>query len=494
MPSAPDNSQTFLVRGFRISGNTVFGEAELIAQLDDAEGKPLGLGDLQRLTDRITRHYRNAGYPVARAYLPAQEIRDGIVRIAVLEGRIESVTVNNSAGIGASALAPVERIAAGEVVRTDSIEDGLLRLADIPGVEIRSTLRPGQALGTSEFLVDVAPGRRLTGEIDADNYGNRYTGANRLGGALYWNNPGGLGDQLTLRAQASDAHFNYARIGYHLPAGSAGTRIGAAWSSMHYRLSREFDALDADGEATIGSLYLQHPLLRSRQASWYANLQFDNKHLDDRIGATDTRTEKRLRNWSIGINGHFLDMLGGGGRNSAALTLTRGRLDLDDTTATIDAVSARSRGSFGKLVASYQRLQRLPGDFTLSLALTGQWADKNLDASEKFMLGGAQGVRAYPQGDGSGDEGHLLNLELRYALQPGWEAMIFHDDGRVKINETQWTATKNSRHLAGSGLGTSYTRDQFSLGLHVAWRTSDAAPASDKDRHPRLWLQGVYRF
>lgn len=494
MPAAPDNGQAFLVRGFRISGNTVFGEAELIAQLDDAEGKPLGLGDLQRLTDRITRHYRNAGYPVARAYLPAQEIRDGIVRIAVLEGRIESVTVNNSAGIGASALAPVERIAAGEVVRTETIEDGLLRLADIPGVEIRSTLRPGQALGTSEFLVDVAPGRRLTGEIDADNYGNRYTGANRLGGALYWNNPGGLGDQLTLRAQASDAHFNYARIGYHLPAGSAGTRIGAAWSSMHYRLSREFDALDADGEATIGSLYLQHPLLRSRQASWYANLQFDNKHLDDRIGATDTRTEKRLRNWSIGINGHFLDALGGGGRNSAALTLTRGRLDLDDTTATIDAVSARSRGSFGKLVASYQRLQRLPGDFTLSLALTGQWADKNLDASEKFMLGGAQGVRAYPQGDGSGDEGHLLNLELRYALQPGWEAMIFHDDGRVKINETQWSATKNSRHLAGSGLGTSYTRDQFSLGLHAAWRTSGAAPASDKDRHPRLWLQGVYRF
>lgn len=65
------NGQTFLVHGFRISGNTVFGEAELIAQLDDAEGKPFGLGDLLRLTYRIIRHYRNAGYPVARAYLPA---------------------------------------------------------------------------------------------------------------------------------------------------------------------------------------------------------------------------------------------------------------------------------------------------------------------------------------------------------------------------------------------------------------------------------------
>lgn len=299
----------------------------------------------------------------------------------------------------------------------------MLRLADIPGGEIRSTLRPGQALGTSEFLVDVAPGRRLPGEIDADNYGNRYTGTNRLGGALYWNNPGGLGNQLMLRAQASDALFNYARIGYHLPAGSFGSRIGAAWSSMHYRLSREFDALDAYGEATIGSLYMR------RQASWYANLQFDNKHLDDRIGATDTRTGKRLRNWSIDINAHFLDALGGA-RNSATLTLTRGRLDLDDATTTIDAVSARSHGSLGKLVVSYQRL---PGDFTLSLALTGQWANKNLDASEKFMLGGAWGVRAYPQGDGSGDEGHLLNLELRYALQPCLSSRLVRFRTRTRV-------------------------------------------------------------
>lgn len=134
----------------------------------------------------------------------------------------------------------------------------MLRLADIPGVEIRSTLRPGQALGTSEFLVDVAPGRRLPSEIDADdNYGNRYTGANRLGGALYWNNPGALGNQLMLRAQASDAPFNYARIGYHLPAGSSGTRIGAAWSSCITGCPGNSMRWTPTAWETIGSLYQQ---------------------------------------------------------------------------------------------------------------------------------------------------------------------------------------------------------------------------------------------
>jgi len=34
--------------------------------------------------------------------------------------------------------------------------------------------------------------------------------------------------------------------------------------------------------------------------------------------------------------------------------------------------------------------------------VSAQWASKNLDSSQKFGLGGPNGVRAYPSGEGYG--------------------------------------------------------------------------------------------
>jgi hemolysin activation/secretion protein len=60
----------------------------------------------------------------------------------------------------------------------------------------------------------------------------------------------------------------------------------------------------------------------------------------------------------------------------------------------------------------------LPGGFTLYASFSGQRASKNLDSSEEFFLGGPNGVRAYPQGEGAGDEGWLSRLELRHGAGP----------------------------------------------------------------------------
>ena len=89
---APDSAR-FLVKGFRITRNTAFSEGELLPLLKEFVGKQLSLEDLQRAADVITRHYRDRGYFVARAYVPAQDIRDNIVEITVLEGRLDRVSV-----------------------------------------------------------------------------------------------------------------------------------------------------------------------------------------------------------------------------------------------------------------------------------------------------------------------------------------------------------------------------------------------------------------
>ena len=48
--------------------------------------------------------------------------------------------------------------------------------------------------------------------------------------------------------------------------------------------------------------------------------------------------------------------------------------------------------------------------------MRGQLAFDNLDSSEKMELGGAYGVRAYPEGEAFGDEGYIATAEARLML------------------------------------------------------------------------------
>ncbi len=483
----------------RIKGATRFSEAELHALVADSEGKELSLGELRQLAERITQHYREHGYLLARAYLPAQEVRGGEIEIAVLEGRLGQVTVDNEARLGGAALAPLSQLLPGEVVNDEALEKNLLLLSDLPGVEIRSTLRPGATVGASDLLVDVAPGPRIVGSVDADNYGDRFSGQYRLGGTIAFNNPLRSGDQAAVRAVASDEGMNYLRASYQLPVGPWGSRVGVAGSDMRYKLGETLAPLQATGEAQTGSLYVSHPIVRSRVLNLNAVLQYDHLRLGDRLGATDTIVDRTLDNWSAGVSGDFQDGVGGGGGNSFSVLYTDGHLGLDSTTQAIDAITARTEGHFGKLAMSWLRLQRLTDANSLYISAYAQIASRNLDSSQKFSLGGANGVRAYPQNEAPGDEGYLLTIEARHAMTlswPGlWQLVAFVDTGHVTLNENPWSAAANHRTLSGAGFGLNVAQGRgWAAKASIAWRLTSAGPSSDVDRSPRAWLQAVKYF
>lgn len=495
MPAQPGNGESVPVTGIHFSGNTVFDESTLQRLVADSLQPRMQLAELEALALRVTRHYREHGYLVARAWLPPQDISNGTVTIAVLEGQLGQVQVSDGAGMAKNATAPLHRLQPGDAVNGPIFESALLELANLPGVEVKSTLRPGASVGTSDFLVEILPTAALAGSIDVDNFGNRYIGAERLGATLYWNNPAHLGDQLSLRAQTGGSGYRYGRIGYQLPFGQHATRVGVAWSTMRYALGDDFASLDAGGKADVGSLHLQQPLLRSRRSNWFATLQYDDKRLQDDIGATRTHARKTVQSGVIGISGTFFDGLGGGASNSLSVNYTRGQLHLDRGSELIDRLTARSSGNFGKWSLSYQRQQRLPGNWLLSLGGNAQWADKNLDASEKMLLGGAGGVRAYPQGEASGDSGTLVNLELRHALAGGLEAFGFYDHGHVHLNHTRWDRrSRDHRSLSGYGVGMAYALAPFNVQAFAAWKDGTGTPESDKNRNPRLWAQATFSF
>ena len=156
----------------------------------------------------------------------------------------------------------------GDIVASAPLERRLLLLSDLPGMIVHSTLAPGSAVGTSDLTVAIEPGRSITGSVEADNAGNRYTGAWRLGGSIDLNDPTGIGDRLSARVLGSPSGLAYGRLAYQAPIGAL--TLGVAYSHLRYDLGREFSSLEADGTADIASLYASYPLIRSRDANLYA--------------------------------------------------------------------------------------------------------------------------------------------------------------------------------------------------------------------------------
>ncbi len=499
-PIAPAaEGRTILVKQLRVTGARIYPEAALLALTGFAGQSQRTLSELRLMASKITSHYRKHGYFLAHAYLPAQDIQGGAVTIAVLEGRYGQVSLRNGAAVpDALVKALFDGVGSGDTVAITPLESGLLLLSDLPGVKVKSTLVPGASVGASDLIVDLVPGPRVTGYIDADNQGNRYTGAKRLGAALKVNNPTGSGDLFSVRALTSFGGTRYARLAYQAPLGRA--TAGVAYSRMDYRLGEDFASLQATGVATIASLYGAYPVLRTRSHNLNAQLHLDDKDFRDRTDATSSLSNKKARVGMLSLDGDQRDASGG---SAYTLSWSRGDIDIASAAAlAADAATVRTDGRYDKLSFSALRLQQLSETVSLHAALSGQLASKNLDVSEKMGLGGAAGVRAYPSGEAYGDQGYVVNLEAR-ALLPAYAAGLpgrltvigFVDHGSVMLNKNTWTAGENRRALSGAGIGLTWTANSlFSVSATIAGKLGNAVASSGPDAGRRFWLQGVHYF
>ena len=490
------------VNALRITGATLFSEAELVAATGFAAGSELTLPELRNAAAAITRFYNSRGYLLAQAYLPAQDVLEGTVTIAVIEGRYGAIDLRNqtrmSDGVARRIL---DGLDPGDPVAIAPLERRLLLLSDIPGVIVHSTLSPGAEVGASDLTVDLAPSPLISGSLEADNAGNRYTGAYRFGGSINLNNPAGLGDLLSLRLLASTEGLAYGRAAYQAPIGAA--TVGVAYTHLQYDLGREFSALDAGGSADMVSAFVSYPLIRSRNANLHVFGSADAKFLTDEIGLVSQVSDKEIQSLTAGLRGDSRDSFGGGGWNTGSVSWTTGELDIESPLErAADAMSARSQGGFGKLQYAVSRLQTVSGPLSVYGSLRGQVATDNLDSSEKMELGGAYAVRAYPEGEAYGDEGYVATLEARLALDqwtaslPGRFQLIgFVDAGEIDFAHDPWFAGANHARRSGAGVGLVWSGpDDLIVRVTYAHRLGDQVATSGPDDGGRVWFQIVKLF
>jgi len=488
-PSAP-----FLINGIQLSGNSAFASATLHALIAEAEGRSLTLQQLGQVVSRISDYYHSHGYPLARAIIPAQTIQGGLVRVEVIEARYGRVElVNRSRVVDALLQTTLATLQPGQAVAQAPLDHALLLLSDVPGVAVGATLMPGQTVGTSDLQVDTTPTSAVTGNLALDNYGNRYTGRARLGGTVSLIDPARVGDTLSLSGLASD-DMNYGSLSYEALLDGAGTRLGGAYSALHYILGDPLAALDGHGSAEVESLWLKHPFVRTPDVNFYGQIQYDHKQLDDAIDASDLHTDRHLNDVTASLAGDLRDGLLTGGVNTWSLGWTSGRLGFDDASAQLaDAETADTQGRFSLWNANVSRLQRVSQSNSLYVAISGQWSNANLDPAEKMVAGGPYTVRAYDMGILSGDSGILASAELRHELgvllRGPLQLVAFADTEHLTINHSVWAGGPNSATLSGAGLGLNWSwPGKWSAKACVAAPVG-ARPAliSDNDS-VRVWL------
>jgi hemolysin activation/secretion protein len=501
---AAGDDKRIAVNSLHVSNAQVFSEAELIAASGFTPGSELSLSALRALAAKIADYYHSHGYFLAQAMLPAQDIKEGAVTIAIVEGQYGKVTLRNQSNLSDGlAHRLLDGLNTGDTITIAPLESRLLQLSDLPGVNVKSTLVPGASVGASDLIVDVTPGQRVSGSIDADNAGSRYTGEYRTGATLNINNALGRGDVATLRAFTSWDGLNYGRAAYQLQFGKADA--GVAYTALDYDLGREFDRLKAHGTAQIASVYGRYPLLRSRNNNLFAQIDVDAKKFRDKLDITTpaTVTDKKADVAMLSVVGDHRDRFGGGGVSTYSLTWTSGSLDLETPEAlSADAITARSNGHYDKLGLNAVRLQSVTESLSLYAALQGQLASQNLDVSEKMGLGGANAVRAYPEGEAYVDQGYLVNLEARLSL-PRFSELLsgqtqlvgFLDSGTGRLSKAPWDEGRNHRTLSGGGLGVNWLApSSFVVKAYYAHTIGAATATSAPDKDSRFWINAIKYF
>lgn len=478
------------VTEFRIVGATSYPAGTLAELVKPWAGKRLDIKGLNEAAGALTRHYQSSGHLLSYAYLPAQRVADGVIELAVLEGKLEGVQIVTAQDVRLRdevIQAHTDSLTRpGPLLQAD-VERKLLLLGDMPGVTARAAFTPGATTGGAEMVVSVAEDEPLEMRADFNNHGGKSTGQYRLGLTLQFRDLFGWGDSTTARGVVSDkGSLVTGSLSSSVPVGGDGWKLGANLSRLKYQLAGSFRSASAVGQADALGFDASYPLRRAADGSVYLKAGFDHKRLRDELQTLGTATAKRNDSGDLGASFDYRDSIGGLSAGSA--TVTVGQLRVQDSSQ----VAATPRREWHKLGVQLVRQQAITGPWSLYGRLSAQKTGTTLDSSEKLGLGGAGAVRAYASGEASVDHGAVASLELRYALDflgGNVVGSLFHDYGGGQINRGATGQPGNDPELNGTGFGLSWSSGGIGLNASLAWRGSRIPTTDGADPRPRLFLQ-----
>lgn len=484
------------IKGIRFKGIRTVPESELQAAVSSFIGQKVAMADLETILEAVRRYYRDRAYFVADAYFPEQELTDGILTITVSEGWVDQVNINVPKGFKVRPfLWEAYRDAfIGLPLKQDVIERRLLLLSDISGVaKALGRLSKGQAVGASGIEVDVKSDEPLwSAEAELDNYGGEFTGKNRA--SLLWRlqNAAEWGGDVMVKGQKADG-LSLLYLSLQQPLSASGLKLKASASRVGYQLCCGFSGVSAHGGAIEANIGLSYPILRQQ----YYNLTFESSMAARKLAnyaVSTIQNDKRVKNISAMLSGDY-QIPQKQAWVAGWLVGIVGQVDLSRQLVdqSRDAIDAQTQGKFAKLSYSAAVFQRIAPRWSVYAKVSGQMASKNLDSSERISLGGINGVRAYPDGEITGDEGWQSSMEARYNFLATGQLAAFFDYGRIHLHRFPWRGSlngiQNRYGVAGAGMSVRYQYPITKTDVSLIWaRPIGAHPIGMKPDSDRFWL------
>ncbi|WP_193494215.1 ShlB/FhaC/HecB family hemolysin secretion/activation protein [Nitrincola alkalisediminis] len=488
LPSGP----TVFVKGFNIVGSREMSSDVSLSLIHGQVNQELTLSQLEGLATLITRNYRANGYFVARAYIPQQEVVEGIITIRVVEGNYGQFHLTNESLVKDSIVqAMLDDVKDYDIVSLDTLERAMLIINDTPGVQVvRADVMPGEAVGTSDFAVGTNATERYNGYLLADNYGSKYSGKQRVGFNYDINSPTSRGDRLTVGGLVTEekAILN-GRVAYSALLMPNGLRGELQYSYTDYDVINL--PLDAGGTAKGWDLGFSYPIRRIRAQTIEGIINFSHKDLGN---IQDTRRTQAV---TAGINVRDeRNIFGFDGLSTVRLSITSGDLAIRGRD---DVVTRHEQGEYSKLNLNLSRISLLPHQFSLTTSMIGQYAlnGKNIDSSEQMSVSGLSGVYAYPSAELSGSNAALFRAELRRPL-PSF-GMLRHQwsvFGSVAYasQAKNISISDGSRQIGDVGLGWRGQYENFVVNAHLAYRLEGSKPISEPVDRARFLIQAGWVF
>lgn len=472
-PAGSAQGATLVVSHFSFSGNTLFTEEMLAPLVADYLDKPITLAQLYEAADKVADYYARKGYALASVNVPAQKIKDGNVRLEVIEGSIGRIGFEGNHRYHNDILGSfVSRTHAKDIYQSAPLEHDLQTLNALPGLAARAVIQPGADYGTSDVTVKVQEDP-IDGYVVVDNYGRKDSGEYRVSASVTLNNPFGVADQLqVLGTHSTNNGLNYGYLDYNVPLNFSGLRFDVNYGHAYFKTA----PFDVSGKNNNLQMSLIQPWVRSSTDTFITSLGF--LHTDgnaDFLGAISVSDTKiNLLNLSLNY-AHIW-------ANSAVTQY------IVDFHTNFSKNSAEQANKFPpnlnhervRLEINLQHLQPLPARFQLLGLVDAVYSPDPMADTEQFSIGGPTSLRGFPSSEARGDRGYFAQLTLRrpFALGPlSLVPRIYGDTGLVDSRHYP-PATNSSNSLTSAGLGADLIYRTIDLKIDWAYPL-DSTPVSD---------------
>ena len=467
-----------------VDGATIFTQQQLSRYFEPYLATEVDGADLARMAAAITAQYHRTGYLLSYATVPTQNVEAGMVRLSVLEGRINNVTVQGAGSAEAAIKAVAAPLIRAGPLKTEELERAIGLIRDFPGFKVTDVaLVRSDITGAYTLKLTMSPDR-ARGFTYFDNRGTGSIARSRFYNSLSLSSLALPGDELRLDLFAmpgSHSRYVYGQAMAAVPLGRQGLRLSvtASRGDQYLQAGEHFS-----GQSDNVSLQLSYPFRRSRALTLLGKVSLaDWRTSGTRDGASQLRDRLRVARLGVEFSNE------GTTRFQGELSLSRG-LGFGAMTRVGDPLSSRpdASGKFTKLAVTLQVSRPLSEKLTLRTVLMAQSSNRPLLSAEEFSLGGNRVGRAFAFNALTGDRGVGGGIEMAYRLgnsqkhSAGVELFGFLDGGFTSDLKSSIASSK-ARSLASIGSGARFTLARTSISVEAG------LPISSNTHHsPRLFL------